>query len=146
MEQLLARGRAATPVCAGIVPLRPRVRPPPSVTPIRALYDGPGRGPSWLARALAGRRITCSGLLGPVPSGAEGWHALGENPVLPCPACGGDHAWPVGVLVVHAPGIVPPGAPFAAATVQGVLDPDPGADAPAGTQGRLILRDATALA
>ena len=142
MEQLLASGRAASPACAGVVPLRPRVRPPPSVTPIRALYDEHGRGASWLARALAGRRITCTGLLGPVPSGAEGWLALAENPVLPCPACGGDHAWPIGVLVVHALGAARPAAAFTAATVQGVLDPDPGAGAPTGTQGRLTLRDA----
>ncbi len=141
MGQKPAAHHAVGPACGGVLALRPRLRPPPSPTPLRALYDEAGLGASWLARSLAGRRITCSGLLGPVPSGAEDWLAIGEALVLPCPACGGDHHWPVGVLAVQAPQAPRRHAPFAPATVHGVLDTGPGASEPAGIR-RLALRDA----
>jgi hypothetical protein len=134
--------KAAGPLACSVVTLRGPARAPQSVTPLRALYDEDGLGASWLARSLAGRRITCSGLLGPVPGGAEAWVALGEGVCRPCPGCGGDHNWPVGVLVVEAQHPPPCQGPFAAATVRGVLDARPEAGAPAGLRGRLVLRDA----
>ncbi len=135
----------ARPAPCGVVALRRATRAPPSVTPLRALYDEEGSGASWLARSLAGRRITCSGMLGPVPNGDGAWVAIGEGVVLPCPGCGGDHTWPVGVLVVEARQAPPDRGPFAAATVQGVLDAGPEASAPCGIRGRLALRDAAFL-
>jgi hypothetical protein len=132
--------------CGGVLALPSRVRPPFSATPPRALYDEDGQGLSWLARRLAGHRISCSGLVGQAPSGSAGWLAIGEGVLLPCPGCGGAHHWPVGVLAVELrqpPPGTNAGGPFAAATVQGVLDAAPGASAPAGMAGRLALRDAT---
>ncbi|MGG5809888.1 hypothetical protein [Falsiroseomonas sp. CW058] len=143
MGAQLAGRHVACPAAGVVLAFRRPVRAPASVTPLRALYDAAGRGPSWLARSLAGRRITCSGLVGSVPSGAAGWLALGEDVIAPCPACGGDHDWPVGVLAVQAP--CPPGT-FAVATLRGVLDLCPGAGDAAGMGGRLALRDAAVVA
>jgi hypothetical protein len=145
MGQKLAGLHAATPACIGVVPLRRPMRAPRSITPLRALYDEAGFGASWLAKSLDGHRITCSGLTGPVPSGGTEWTAIGEGVIRPCPACGGDHLWPVGVLVVHARDGSPPLDPSGTATVQGVLDARPDAAAPAGVRGRLALRDAVFL-
>lgn len=145
MGQKLAGHHGALPECSGVVALRRPLRAFPSVTPLRALYDESGLGASWLARCLEGRRITCSGLVGPVPSGASEWTALGEGAIRPCPACGGDHLWPVGVLVVQARDGTAPCAAAGTATVQGVLDVRPDAAVAAGVRGRLALRDAVFL-
>jgi hypothetical protein len=141
----MGHGAVKPLACGGVLNLRCTCRVPRSVTPLRALYDEDGLGASWLARSLAGHRITCSGLLGTVPSGTEAWVAIGEGVILPCPGCGGDHHWPVGVLAVEAAQAPPRAGPFATATVQGVLDARPEAGAPAGLMGRLALRDAAFL-
>lgn len=146
MPHATGSARAGLFTCAGVVGLRPGLRAgPASATPLRALYDEDGTRASWLARSLAGHRITCTGLLGRAPNGVRGWMALGEATLVPCPACGGDHHWPVGVLAVQALDAEHLAHPFAPVTLQGVLDVAEGAGGAAGLPDRLVLRAARPL-
>lgn len=132
--------RAAIFACMGLAAVSRAVAR--SHTALRALYDEAGTGPSALAISLDGRRVTLSGLVAPVPSGAAPWLALGEAALVPCQLCGGPHDWPAGVVAVHAPGLPHIADPYSPVTLEGVLVLDPAARAPAGLPDRLVLRDA----
>ena len=136
----IAGRRAAILACVGLAAAR--TASARGTVPLRDLYDAEGTGPSALAHALEGRRITVSGLPAPVPSGAAGWLALGEAALAPCQLCGGAHDWPAGVVSVHAPGLPHIADPYTRVTLAGVLVLDPAARAGTGLPDRLVLRDA----
>jgi hypothetical protein len=128
--------RAAMLACLGLAAAAPARA---GTLALRDLHDEAGTGPSALARRQAGRRITLTGLVAPVPTGAAGWLALGETALVPCQLCGGPHDWPVGVVAVETAGLPHLADPYARVTLEGVL-----ALAPAAETGldRLVLRDA----